>query len=183
MLSDRVYNFTPTIVVAGVLALAAIYPVLRLARLKGVPVGLALLHCWAWIGVLSVTIVPDTASLNGMLDGTRPPSARSCYVGASPLDILSIGEARLNTLLFVPLGLFAVLAYRRPLAALVAGTLGSVMIEAAQLAINAGRQCDLLDLYANTAGTVVGVALGCLLLPLLKRRLSPLRNANLGGSR
>ncbi|MCX5401328.1 VanZ family protein [Streptomyces sp. NBC_00102] len=89
------------------------------------------------------------------------------------MDVLSVGEARLNTLLFVPLGLFTVMAYRRPLAAVVAGFLGSVTIEAAQLAINDGRQCDLLDVYANTTGTVVGVALGCLLLLLLKRRPLP----------
>jgi hypothetical protein len=124
------FKFAPAIVVAGAMALVALISVCRSAKARGVPPVLALLHSWAWIGVLSVTIVPDTFSMQGILDGTRVSVARVCYVESSPLDILSTGEARLNTLLFVPVGLLAVLAFRRSLAALVTGIFGAAAIEA-----------------------------------------------------
>ncbi|MGY2066509.1 VanZ family protein [Blastococcus sp. SYSU DS0619] len=68
-------------------------------------------------------------------------------------------EAAVNALLFVPVGALAALALRRsgPALPLALGAATSVGIELAQTALP-GRVPDLVDVAANTAGTVVGVA-------------------------
>ena len=72
-------------------------------------------------------------------------------------------EAAGNALLLVPVGALAALSLRRsgPALPLALGVATSVGIELAQTALP-GRVPDLVDVAANTAGTVVGVALALL---------------------
>lgn len=74
-------------------------------------------------------------------------------------------EAGANVLLFVPVGVLAALALRRsgPVLPVALGAATSVLVELAQTALP-GRVPDLVDVAANTTGTVVGVALGTGLL-------------------
>ncbi|SOD98674.1 VanZ family protein [Blastococcus haudaquaticus] len=69
-------------------------------------------------------------------------------------------EAVANALLFVPVGALAALVLRRSGTVLpvASGVTVSVLIELAQLALP-GRVSDPVDVVANTAGAVVGVAL------------------------
>ena len=63
------------------------------------------------------------------------------------------------------------LATRRPLLLLVAGTALSVAVEAFQAAVPAlGRSCDANDWTMNTAGTVAAVLVGGAMLALTDRR-------------
>ena len=70
-----------------------------------------------------------------------------------------------NVLLYIPLGLFAAQALRRPSPVLRAGLIilfGGVLscgIELAQ-SYDAGRITNLSDVYSNTAGTLLGALLG-----------------------
>ena len=79
-------------------------------------------------------------------------------------------EAVANVLLFVPVGALAALALRRsgPVLPLAVGAATSVLVELAQTALP-GRVPDLVDVAANTAGTVVGVALSTVLLAPARR--------------
>ncbi|MGY1842655.1 VanZ family protein [Modestobacter sp. SYSU DS0875] len=72
-------------------------------------------------------------------------------------------EAVANVLLFVPVGALAALALRRsgPVLPLALGATTSVLIELAQ-GVLPGRVPDLVDVAANTTGTVLGVALATL---------------------
>ncbi|WP_329119787.1 VanZ family protein [Streptomyces sp. NBC_01465] len=78
---------------------------------------------------------------------------------AEPEMILRLQLA--NALMFVPLGLLLVFVTRRPrLGRTVLICLAlSVLIEAAQYAMNAGRTVDVDDVLFNTLGGVVGGAL------------------------
>ena len=68
-------------------------------------------------------------------------------------------EAVANVLLFVPVGALAALVLRSNAVLPVAfGAMTSVLIELAQVALP-GRVSDPVDVVANTAGTLVGVAL------------------------
>jgi len=69
-------------------------------------------------------------------------------------------EAVANGLLFVPVGALAALVLRRfgPVLPVALGAATSVLIELAQTALP-GRVPDVVDVAANTAGTVVGVVL------------------------
>ncbi|MCZ2820738.1 VanZ family protein [Modestobacter sp. VKM Ac-2977] len=79
-------------------------------------------------------------------------------------------EAVANALLFVPVGALAALVLRRsgPVAPLALGAATSVLIELAQTALP-GRVPDLVDVAANTAGTLVGVALTSVCLAVARR--------------
>lgn len=162
MLDSLIERFAISIIVVAVLAPAVAYPVLRAARARSVPRLPLLLCVWAWIAVLSVTVVPDAYN-------DSPPTG-GCFVDRTPLEVLAHPEAQLNTLLFVPIGLLTVLVLRRPLAVFSTAFLASGAIEIVQLTFDTGRQCDTLDLYSNTAGAAVGIGLGCVLLGVLKWR-------------
>ena len=88
-------------------------------------------------------------------------------------------QACLNVLLFVPLGVFARILWRRGLTgtALI-GFATSLLIEVTQLTANFGtapyvyRIFDVDDLMNNTLGAVVGWVFGALLLALVKGKRS-----------
>lgn len=84
-------------------------------------------------------------------------------------------ELMANMLLFVPVALCAVVAWRRPVAALISASLFSATIEAIQAAAPAlGRSCSTNDWLYNTLGAVVGAAIGTISLRAA-RRLEPMR--------
>ncbi|TQN30215.1 VanZ like protein [Haloactinospora alba] len=66
--------------------------------------------------------------------------------------------AGLNMLLFVPLGIIVFLAANTSIVMWLAGPLFSFAIEASQSALGTGRQSDTVDLVANSAGYITGVA-------------------------
>jgi len=71
-------------------------------------------------------------------------------------------EVWLNVVLFVPLGLLATLLWRRPLRALGAAVLLSVLVETVQ-SVSVGV-ADLLDVIANSLGALIGTWLASVLL-------------------
>ncbi|MFI0242091.1 VanZ family protein [Streptomyces sp. NPDC016845] len=80
-----------------------------------------------------------------------------------------------NALMFVPLGMFLVLAGRRqrPGRAVAASLALSLVIEAAQYAMNAGRAVDIDDVLFNTLGAGLGVLLAHLPHRLLRPAVPP----------
>ncbi|WP_432505144.1 VanZ family protein [Kineococcus arenarius] len=79
-------------------------------------------------------------------------------------------EAAGNVLLFVPVGAVGTLTLRRrgPVLPVALGAAASALVELAQHALP-GRVPDVVDVVANTAGTVVGVALTTVLLAAARR--------------
>ncbi|GAA4753790.1 hypothetical protein GCM10023328_41390 [Modestobacter marinus] len=79
-------------------------------------------------------------------------------------------EALANVLLFVPVGALAALFLRRcgPVLPVALGAAGSVLVELVQSALP-GRVPDVVDVAANTTGTVAGVALTAVALAALRR--------------
>jgi hypothetical protein len=140
---------------------------------------------FAWFGLLwsvavigIVTLIP---AQNGLGYIPAPDHATSCswdIGGPSPDSfwIFGGGQQLLNALLFVPAGLFLVVAFARwragwvlvpfGLLALAAYSLG---IEETQLHVaRIDRACDVTDIIDNVTGAAIGVGLGVLLLPLTR---------------
>ncbi len=65
-------------------------------------------------------------------------------------------EAKLNVLLYVPLGVFATLAFRRPVGVLVCTVAFAAGMEAAQALLDAGV-CAVVDIGHNVAGAAIAV--------------------------
>jgi hypothetical protein len=162
--------------VAGLIALVIGLAVgHRMGLLAGVT-WFGLLWSLAVIGI--VTLIP---AQNGLGYIPAEDHATSCswdIGGPAPggFWIFGGGQQLLNTLLFVPAGLFLVLACARwrsgwvlipfGLAALAAYSLA---IEETQLHVaRIDRACDVTDIIDNVSGAVVGVALGLALLPLAR---------------
>ncbi len=97
----------------------------------------------------------------GVLD--RNPLAHISFDRISTCAVVGDGdllrwddEAKLNVLLYVPLGVFATLAFRRPVGALVCIALFAAVMEAVQTLVDAGV-CTVLDIGHNVAGAAIGV--------------------------
>lgn len=113
-----------------------------------------------------------TALVSFVLSVTLAPSGRSYRSGCSlalPADVLSWSDDQrmLNLLLFVPLGLFAVLAgansRQRIFAPIVLIGL-SAAIELLQSTAFVSRSCDATDLLDNGIGGIVGASLAALVV-------------------
>jgi uncharacterized membrane protein YccC len=128
------------------------------------------------IGV--VTLIP---AQNGLGYVPADQHATSCswdIGGPAPggFWIFGGGQQLLNTLLFVPAGIFLVLAFARWRSGWVLIPLGLAALAAYSLAIEEiqlhvariDRACDVTDIIDNVSGAVLGVLLGLLLLPLLR---------------
>ncbi|MFJ1791457.1 VanZ family protein [Kitasatospora griseola] len=116
-------------------------------------------------GELTATLYP---TVNG--GGQNP----NCTWGAG-LDFTLAGtQGQLNLLMYVPLGLFAVLAFGRPTAVAVGILALTGVTETAQGLLPAiGRACDGGDLAANALGGLAGVLLGCTVRLAQRRRIRP----------
>ena len=118
-----------------------------------------------------------------------PWDFHSAQLAASPLWVLIhswpavinrflILDVAVNLLLYMPLGVFAYLAFRQSLgsllaasAAIIVGLTLSSSIEMIQL-FDDSRDCNALDVVCNLTGTGIGVALGIFYQPWLKRSIS-----------
>ncbi|SFA78373.1 VanZ like family protein [Amycolatopsis marina] len=94
---------------------------------------------------------------------------RESQSSASPITTLAFEQLAMNVLLFVPLGVFAKLLWRRRFAGAVGIGLGaSALIEITQLTANFGtapfayRIFDVDDLLSNTTGAALGWILAAL---------------------
>jgi hypothetical protein len=140
---------------------------------------------FAWFGLLwsvavigIVTLIPAQNGL-GYIPAQDHATSCSWDIGGPSPDgfwIFGGGQQLLNALLFVPAGLFLVVAFARwragwvlvpfGLLALAAYSLG---IEETQLHVaRIDRACDVTDIIDNVTGAAIGVGLGVLLLPLTR---------------
>jgi hypothetical protein len=147
----------------------------RLGPLAGVA-WCGLLWSVAVIGV--VTLIPARNGL-GYIPADQHATSCSWDIGGPSPDgfaILGGGQQLLNTLLFVPSGLFLVLAVARWRAAWVLVPLGLVALAAYSLGIEEtqlhvariDRACDVTDIIDNVIGAAIGVVLGLAVLPLAR---------------
>jgi VanZ like family len=86
-------------------------------------------------------------------------------------------EAVLNLLLYMPLGVFATLASRRPVATLAVSAALAIVLEALQTVLDAGT-CAVMDVTRNVAG--LALAAGCTAagLWIVGRRRAGLRSSS-----
>ena len=161
------------------------------AGLLAIAVGLAVgrwlgpLAGFAWFGLLwslavigIVTLIPAENGL-GYIPADQHATSCSWDIGGPSPDgfwIFGGGQQLLNTVLFIPAGIFLVLVLARwragwvliplGLAALAAYSLG---IEETQLHVaRIDRACDVTDIIDNVTGAAIGVVIGLALLPLAR---------------
>ena len=158
-----------------------------LALVVGLAVGRRMggLAGFAWFGLVwsiavigIVTLIP---AQNGLGYVSAEDHATSCswdIGGPAPggFWIFGGGQQLLNTMLFVPAGLFLVLAFARWRAGCLLVPIGLALLAAYSLGIEEtqlhvariDRACDVTDILDNVTGATLGVALGLALLPLAR---------------
>jgi len=161
---------------AGLLALVL---GLALGRRMGPVAGFAWFGLlWSLAVIAVVTLIPTQNGLGYIPARDRATTCSWDIGGPAPggFWILGGGQQLLNALLFVPAGLFLVLAlcrWRAGWLLLLLGLAGlagySLGIEETQLHVaRIDRACDVTDIIDNVAGSAVGVALGLALLPVVR---------------
>ncbi|MFF4339047.1 VanZ family protein [Kitasatospora sp. NPDC001540] len=173
---EAILNGSPGLVPAfAVLALLLGLAAHRLARRYGWPQVFTVLFGVALAAELTATFYPT-----GQGGSTRPV----CAVSSDLAFVFDTEQGRMNILMFVPIGLFAVLAFGRPLAVAVGAAGLSALTETGQgLLPGVGRACDSSDFAANAVGGLAGVLLGCAVRLALRRRIRPgLREWKLSGT-
>ncbi|MFF1351551.1 VanZ family protein [Streptomyces sp. NPDC058322] len=132
-------------------------------------------HPWAYAGLfaalvaeLSVTIFfPSPGHVSGQ-----------CVLNRNLGEPFATEQGLLNVAMFLPIGLFGILAVRRVLPVFLGGALLSVVTELSQaLAPWVGRSCDSGDVLTNTLGVGVGTLAGWALVRAVSGELFPLRSA------
>jgi VanZ family protein len=161
--------FLPGLAITTVIALAVAG---RVARRLCTVSWIAFLLVMSVGAVLAATIPPTADGFSG-----RPSLPGRCdfgRIGLAPLSqYLHLGDASLNVILFVPLGLAVGLLGRSTASArvLVAVLALPPAIEAVQsLAPMLGRGCQSRDVVDNLLGLGIGLALGVLLSVFRARR-------------
>ncbi|MFC8722449.1 VanZ family protein [Kitasatospora sp. NPDC057198] len=146
-----------------------------LARRYGTPQPSTVLLGVALAAELTATFYPT-----GQGGSTHPV----CGISSDLSFVLGTEQGRMNVLMFVPIGLFAVLALGRPLLAAVGAVGLSALTETGQgLLTSVGRACDSSDFAANSLGGLAGVLLGCAVRLAMRRRIRPGRPEwKLGGT-
>jgi VanZ like family len=147
----------------------------RLGPLAGVA-WFGLLWSVAVIGI--VTLIPARNGLGYIPADEHATSCSWDIGGPAPggFWVFGGGQQLLNTLLFVPPGLFLVVAFGRWRAAWALVPLGLLALAAYSLGIEEtqlhvariDRACDVTDIIDNVSGASIGVLLGLLLLPMLR---------------
>ena len=133
---------------------------------------------WSLAVIAIVTLLPTDPDL-GIVPAEGRATSCSTDIGGPAPDgfwIFAGGQRLLNTLLFVPAGALLVLGASRWRIGWVLVPIGlaglaaySALIELAQLELaRIDRACDLTDVVDNVTGAVLGVALGVLLVLLLR---------------
>ena len=133
---------------------------------------------WSLVAIALVTLVPTRADVGIVPAESRSESCSWDYGGPSgaAFEVLGLDQRTLNVLLFVPAGLFLVLAVGRWWSGLLLAPLGlvglaaySLGIEFAQLQLaRLDRACDVTDMVDNILGAGIGFAIGVVLLPVLR---------------
>ncbi|MBM6406117.1 VanZ family protein [Phycicoccus sp. CSK15P-2] len=133
---------------------------------------------WSLVVVALVTLIPYEGA-PGVIPADQAQTMCSFdYGGPAPEGfwIFSSGQRTLNTALFVPSGVLMVVMLARWRSAWVLVPLGlaglvaySIGIEVTQLALaRLDRACDVTDMVDNVTGALFGVAIGLLLVVLLR---------------
>jgi hypothetical protein len=163
------------LVAAGLAALLATVLRPRLGTASAVSVaGLV----WSLVAIALVTLVPTRPDVGIVPAETRSESCSWDYGGPSgtTFEVLGLDQRTLNVLLFVPAGLFLVLAVGRWWTGLVLAPVGlaalaaySLTIEFTQLQLaRLDRACDVTDMVDNILGAGIGFAMGLVLLPVVR---------------
>lgn len=130
---------------------------------------------WSLVVIALVTLVPTRADIGLVPAESRSESCSWDYGGPSgaAFEVFGLDQRTLNVLLFVPAGLFLVLAVGRWWTGLLLAPLGllglalySLTIEFVQLELaRLDRACDVTDMVDNIVGAGIGFGLGLLVLP------------------
>ncbi len=133
---------------------------------------------WSLVAIAVATLVPTRADVGIVPADSRSDSCSWDYGGpnGAAFEGLGFDQRTLNVLLFVPAGMFLVLAVGRWWSGVVLAPLGlallaaySVGVELVQLQLaRIDRACDVTDMVDNTVGAGVGFLVGVLLLPLTR---------------
>ena len=133
---------------------------------------------WSLVAIALVTLVPTRADIGIVPAESRSESCSWDYGGPSgaAFEVLGLDQRTLNVLLFVPAGMFLVLAVGRWWAGLLLAPIGlaclaaySLLIELVQLQLaRRDRACDVTDMVDNVVGAGIGFAIGLVLLPILR---------------
>ena len=169
------------VMVLGALAAGVVAALLALAlrgRLGTVSAVAVAGLLWSLVAIALVTLVPTRADIGIVPAESRSESCSWDYGGPSgaAFEVLGLDQRTLNVLLFVPAGLFLVLAVGRWWSGLVLAPLGLVALAAYSLGIELtqlqlariDRACDVTDLVDNVLGAGIGCAVGLVLLPVLR---------------
>ena len=164
----------------GALTAGAVLAVVgwALAKRLGVAGWAAAALVWTVVVIALVTLIPADPDPGVVLAEDRMVGCSFDIGGPAPdgFWIFSGGQRLLNTVAFVPSGVFLVLAaarWRSAWLTVPAGLVGlaaySVMIEAVQLELaRIDRACDATDVIDNVTGAVVGVGVGVVLALVLR---------------
>ncbi|MCW2738713.1 VanZ family protein [Nocardioides sp.] len=133
---------------------------------------------WSLVTIALVTLVPTRADIGVVPAEGRSESCSWDYGGPSgaAFEVLGLDQRTLNVLLFVPAGVFLVLAVGRWWSGLLLAPLGLVALAAYSLGIELAqlqlarldRACDVTDMVDNILGAGVGFVVGLVLLPVLR---------------
>lgn len=133
---------------------------------------------WSLVAIALVTLVPTRADVGVVPAESRSETCSWDYGGPSgaAFEVLGFDQRTLNVLLFVPAGLFLVLAVGRWWTGLVLAPVGlaalaaySLTIEFTQLQLaRLDRACDVTDMVDNILGAGIGFAMGLVLLPVVR---------------
>ena len=163
------------LVAGGVAVVLALLTRRRLGTTTAVAVAGLL---WSLVVIALVTLVPTRADVGIVPAESRSESCSWDYGGPSgaAFEVLGLDQRTLNVLLFVPAGMFLVLAVGRWWAGLLLAPIGlaclaaySLLIELVQLQLaRLDRACDVTDMVDNVVGAGIGFAIGLVLLPILR---------------
>ncbi len=133
---------------------------------------------WSLVAIALVTLVPTRADVGVVPAEGRSESCSWDYGGPSgaAFEVLGLDQRTLNVLLFVPAGLFLVLAVGRRWSGVVLAPLGLLALAAYSLGIELvqlqlarlDRACDVTDVVDNVLGAAIGFVVGLVLLPVVR---------------
>lgn len=169
------------VMVLGALGAGVVAVLLALAlhrRLGAVSAGAAAGLLWSLVVIALVTLVPTRPDVGLVPADGRSESCSWDYGGPSggAFEVLGLDQRTLNVVLFVPAGMFLVLAVGRWWSGLLLAPVGlvglalySLGIELVQLELaRLDRACDVTDMVDNILGAGIGFGLGLLALPVAR---------------
>lgn len=169
------------VMVLGALGAGVVAVLLALVlhgRLGAVSAGAVAGLLWSLVVIALVTLVPTRPDVGLVPADGRSESCSWDYGGPSggAFEVLGLDQRTLNVVLFVPAGMFLVLAVGRWWSGLLLAPVGlvglalySLGIESVQLELaRLDRACDVTDMVDNILGAGIGFGLGLLALPVAR---------------